>query len=345
MNISVIIPVHNSAQYLDECVESVLQDLHSEDEIILVENGSTDESWEMCKRYAAMYSNIHAVHLDSAGVSGARNKGLSLAKGYWVVFLDSDDIMAPSFLASARKVDPYVDIVLYEYQYLDDSGTNNNHHSDECITVDPVLLRKASLQFGKYKKELKEKTDQDNVTIWSCCAKLIRRGMIMDYHIHFPRKLCLSEDTAFSLQLYCCAKKVCSIPQISFYYRCTPQSATRQRHPRMLENNQYLRGWIYQYIKKSGHYKELEKEISTFLCRKFVEECIYVGESDWSKEDKVKYIKDTASKPYMARAIKKTGYRYLVPGKKKTISYGIIFWLIKRCNYELLFWSSGNKLK
>ncbi len=340
MNISVIIPVHNSALYLEECVESVLQDLNPEDEIILIENGSTDESWKMCKRYGAKYSNIHAVHLDTAGVSEARNKGLALARGYWVVFLDSDDIMAPSFLSSARKVNPDIDIALYEFRYLDNIGEMTKNDIEECITVDPILLRRGALQFGKYKKELKKKTDQDNITIWSCCAKLIRRKMIRENHIHFPKKLCLSEDTAFSLQLYCSAVRVSSINQISFFYRCTPQSATRQRHPRMLENNQYLRRWIYQYIKKTGHYRELEKELSTFLCRKFVEECIYLRESNDSRESKVQYIKDTISEPYMARAIKRAGYKYLVPGKKKTIMYGIIFWMIKRGMYGLLFWGS-----
>ena len=337
MDISVIIPVHNSALYLEECVESVLQGLNPEDEIILIENGSTDESWEMCKNYGAKYSNVFPVHLDTASVSGARNKGLSLARGYWVVFLDSDDIMAPSFLASARKVDPNTDIALYEFQYLDDTREITKYNTAECIPVDPALLRKATLQFGKYKKKLKKKANQDNITIWSCCAKLIRREMIRDNNIHFSTKICLSEDTAFSLQLYCCAEKVCSIPQISFFYRKTPHSATRQRHPKMLENNQYLRRWIYEYIRKSSHYRELDKELSTFICRKFIEECIYIWESDDSMESKVQYIKDAVCEPYLAKAIKNVGYRYLVPGKKKTIKYGIILWFLKRGKYEMLF--------
>ena len=99
MNVSIIIPVHNSEKYLEECVNSVLSGINEDDEIILVENGSSDSSWDMCQNYSSQYTNIKAVSLDTAGVSIARNKGIALADCEWIHFLDSDDVMDPGFLA------------------------------------------------------------------------------------------------------------------------------------------------------------------------------------------------------------------------------------------------------
>ena len=93
MNVSIIIPVHNSEKYLEECVNSVLSGINEDDEIILVENGSSDSSWDMCQNYSSQYPNIKAVSLDTAGVSIARNKGISLADCEWIHFLDSDDVL------------------------------------------------------------------------------------------------------------------------------------------------------------------------------------------------------------------------------------------------------------
>ncbi|MCR5450453.1 MAG: glycosyltransferase, partial [Solobacterium sp.] len=120
MSISVIIPVHNSEKYLKECVESVLQGMKEGDEVILVENGSSDSSWEICCSYSDAYPSVCAVQLETAGVSRARNRGISAAKGDWVVFLDSDDIMDPGFLAAAHGLDIEADIILFDYRFLDE---------------------------------------------------------------------------------------------------------------------------------------------------------------------------------------------------------------------------------
>ena len=120
MSISVIIPVHNSEKYLKECVESVLQGLKEEDEIILVENGSSDGSWEICSSYSDAYPCVRAVQLETAGVSRARHCGISLAKCDWIIFLDSDDILDPGLLPAAHGLDVTADIILCDYRFLDE---------------------------------------------------------------------------------------------------------------------------------------------------------------------------------------------------------------------------------
>ena len=261
MNVSIIIPVHNSEKYLEECVNSVLSGINEDDEIILVENGSSDSSWDMCQNYSSQYTNIKAVSLDTAGVSIARNKGIALADCEWIHFLDSDDVMDPGFLAVAHRIQTDADIVLFQYRFLGEGDGASLGESDplDIRNVDPDLLKRAVLQYAKYQNAVREEAGLDNVTIWSACAKLIRRELVKKNRIHFPEKLCLSEDTAFSLQLYCCAEKVERVEQNAFFYRRTESSASRIIHPKTLVNNQYLRRWIVYYTRKKGCYEELSR--------------------------------------------------------------------------------------
>ena len=92
--VSVIIPVHNMYDYMDKCLESVMQQTLSDIEIILVENASTDRSLEKCHEYAAKDSRIKVLHLDVGDLAHARNNGLKLATAEYVAFLDSDDYVA-----------------------------------------------------------------------------------------------------------------------------------------------------------------------------------------------------------------------------------------------------------
>lgn len=89
--ISVIIPVYNVEEYLEECIESVLKQTYTNYEIILVDDGSTDNSGSICDCYERKYTNIKVIHQKNGGLSAARNLGLKAAEGVYVYFLDSDD--------------------------------------------------------------------------------------------------------------------------------------------------------------------------------------------------------------------------------------------------------------
>ncbi len=337
MSLSIIIPVHNSEEYLRECIESVLPGLQGEDEIILVENGSSDSSWEICCSYKDAYPGVRAVQLETAGVSRARNCGISLAKGDWIIFLDSDDILDPGLLPAAHELDIDADIILCDYCYLDEEYAGNQDFPSDIRSVSPDLLRRAVLQYAKYQTHIRQAANMDYVTIWSCCAKLIRREFLCRNRIHFPEKLCLSEDTVFSLQLYCCAEKVCYIRQNAFFYRRTPSSASRVHHPKLLENNQYLRKWTYRYVRKKGLYGDLKDELSVFLARKLIDECLHLIYSDTDKNFGIQYIRRNASEPFMAWALRRADYRYLIAGKRNCLRHWPVLWALKRKLYRPLF--------
>ena len=91
--ISIIVPVYNVASYLDRCLESLIGQTLKDIDIIIVDDGSTDESYSICERYAASDSRIQLVHKTNGGSSSARNVGLTYVKSDYVAFVDSDDLL------------------------------------------------------------------------------------------------------------------------------------------------------------------------------------------------------------------------------------------------------------
>lgn len=101
--ISVIIPVYNVEKTLKRCVDSVLEQSYANIEIILVDDGSTDRSTEICEQYAEDSSNIRVLHQENSGLSEARNNGVKIAKGEYIIFLDSDDWWESDFISKCMK--------------------------------------------------------------------------------------------------------------------------------------------------------------------------------------------------------------------------------------------------
>ena len=95
--ISVIVPVYNASRYLRRCVESIINQTYQQLEIILIDDGSTDESSSICYEYANKDKRVTVIHKENGGVSSARNMGMDKAKGHYLTFVDSDDCIHPRF--------------------------------------------------------------------------------------------------------------------------------------------------------------------------------------------------------------------------------------------------------
>ena len=96
--ISIIIPVYNAASYLDKCIESILHQKYKDFELLLINDGSTDNSGDICDAFALKDNRISVFHQQNQGVSAARNLGIEQAKGEWLQFIDSDDWIENDFL-------------------------------------------------------------------------------------------------------------------------------------------------------------------------------------------------------------------------------------------------------
>ena len=124
MKLSIIVPIYNVAPYLRKCVDSLLAQDISDYEIILVDDGSPDECPQICDQYAEQYSNIKVIHQVNAGLSAARNSGIKVATGDYIMFVDSDDYLHPNVLGALMdQVERNnLDVLRFRYQNVRESG-------------------------------------------------------------------------------------------------------------------------------------------------------------------------------------------------------------------------------
>lgn len=143
--ISIIVPVYNVELYLDKCIQSILAQSYPNFELLLIDDGSSDGSKEICDKYAKLDSRIRVFHRINGGVSSARNAGLEKAKGDWIAFIDADDWVFPNFLSDfVANLENNVD--LYIQGYVDsnnDKFVKDNRYwvsSDLIVELDDVYL-------------------------------------------------------------------------------------------------------------------------------------------------------------------------------------------------------------
>ena len=101
--ISVIVPVYNVEKFIEKCINSILAQTYKDFELILVDDGSSDKSGEICDSFSAQHPNVHTIHQPNSGVSVARNNGIAAAKGEYIAFVDSDDTVNESYLELLYK--------------------------------------------------------------------------------------------------------------------------------------------------------------------------------------------------------------------------------------------------
>ncbi|MCI9489602.1 MAG: glycosyltransferase family 2 protein [Dorea sp.] len=208
--LTVIVPVYNVEKYLDECISSLLSQTEAFDEIILINDGSTDQSEKICEKYCLEYSCIRLMSQGNRGQGAARNKGIVNATGDYVIFVDSDDYVS---LDMGRKIKEYIhiyetDILYYNasMQYDIPAAEKGMIHSEEL---------------DNYRMTGKEYLYQGFPESYSAsaCLSAYRTQFLKDYHIFFPENTYF-EDNLFSLRTTLEAESVCCIPDKLYIRRC-----------------------------------------------------------------------------------------------------------------------------
>lgn len=218
--ISVIIPVYNVEQYLEKCVESVLNQTFQDIELILVDDGSSDSSSEICDRYQVLYNRVHVIHQPNTGAGIARNRGLEIAEGKYITFVDSDDYLERDILeklyntATVEKSDCVI------------SGSTMIY-SNGSMGLMPVVKGKKMFVDEEIVEVLLDsisappKCKLDSIYGQSVCGKLFKRQIVEDNKIRFvSEREYLSEDTLFNIAFLKYARKVIAVPDVSYHYNC-----------------------------------------------------------------------------------------------------------------------------
>lgn len=186
--ISIVIPVYNAELYIEKCIMCIQNQTYSDFELILVNDGSSDRSEDICMKYKNSDKRIQVFSKENGGVSSARNYGIEKAQGKYVVFVDADDEITATYLEDLQQCK--------EYDYVV-SGVTNRFVNQNGIILNEVSSRmeaKSGYQLSEFDKEF-----FINGFVHTSCGKLYKKSIIDKYHISFP-SVRLSEDTFFNLE-------------------------------------------------------------------------------------------------------------------------------------------------
>ena len=212
--ISVIVPVYNVEDYLERCVESILQQTYAHFELILINDGSTDSSGLICENLASRHENIKVYHIENAGVSNARNTGIKLATGAWVTFIDSDDFVTQDYLATLASAVEGLNVGFVIAPL---------HHIKNGIVTD-LPPHSGKTELWSTEETMKELLMTTRTSFFPV-AKLFKRDLLADEK--FNTNYHLAEDALFLTELL--LKTRCSsvfIDKPIYYYDHREGSAT-----------------------------------------------------------------------------------------------------------------------
>ena len=214
MLLSIIIPIYNSEKFLNDCIDSIyLQKLFEKDfELILIDDGSTDNSFQICEKYQKKHSNILIFQKENGGQSTARNLGLRKAHGKYVMFVDSDD-----------KLSPYTIHKLVEGA----EGTKSEITISSMIVYNATGEIKRYNDFPYYGKTISGKLAiLSGLNFGSSCARLYRRDFLLHNNIEFKPGI-KHEDVLFSVRCAVAALRLTSMEICTYEYRWVEGSTDR----------------------------------------------------------------------------------------------------------------------
>lgn len=227
--VSVIIPVYNTAKYLNKCIESIVHQTIDSLQIILVDDGATDNSPALCDAWAKKDRRIQVIHKQNEGLGFTRNAGLNVAQGKYVSFLDSDDTLDLDTYEKCIRQMEQVDAkaCYFGRRTMRKDGSvymNQNIPNKLVFRGEEVKKEFAKRYFGLLPKEEKEPFIQA-----SACCVLYRRDVIEAGKTRFcSERVYLSEDIFFNLDVCMEADCVCILPEYFYNYTYNATSLTKQ---------------------------------------------------------------------------------------------------------------------
>lgn len=248
MKFSVVVPVYNTERYISDCIESVLKQVYANYELILVDDGSTDNSGTICDEYAIKYNHIRVFHKSNSGQLETRCKGIAEAKGDYIIFLDSDDLLAINALSTIRDkiVEHNCDMLVYRYARFLKTPivVENTDKRPDIIIENKQELHKLFL-FNQFYNSL--------------CIKAIRRNYFNDIDYSKLKDVRHAEDLLQTLSIIKQNPKTVIIDDVLYFYRTNINSITYSTNVEQNVSDLItVRNIVYEYLLKENVFDELE---------------------------------------------------------------------------------------
>ena len=244
VDISIIIPVYNASKYLRECLESAIAQPFETLEIIIINDGSTDDSENIILDYVSKDCRIRYEKQKNLGVSAARNRGLQIARGTWVCFVDADDYVSEDFCSIIMSA-------------LEKTNADILVFSRYIPAEEYIALPKERISIIKGILKLSEHQVYNDILLSSNCSKAYRRTVLKNNDIFFDESLINGEDMAFNLSVIFKAESMAFINSGFYYYRQATYSATKRLQPKILESDYKFQSLLQDYINQMDNPGEL----------------------------------------------------------------------------------------
>ena len=277
-DISIIVPIYNSENYLAQTIESILNQSIDNIEILLVNDGSTDSSLEICNEYANKDNRIRVFDKENAGQGEARNYGMKYAKGRYYMFIDADDLYEKDSCESMlREIEKYkADFVTGNYQIIDNNG---------------VKWSTPAFDVEKYQEMILDPYDHEksfwvmNNTVWN---KIYRAEFLKKNNITFKVPT-PTEDVYFALMCYIKAQKRVYLPKVIYLYRNTPNSTSKNCSMKYFQKYNRSSKALYEGMKEAdgvGFYRYVHAKLNAYIL------CQIIDSEKVTNKDKKQLVKD-----------------------------------------------------
>ena len=280
-SVSIIVPVYNVEKYLEECLDSIINQTYSDLDVILVDDGSTDSSPDICERYAEKDNRIRVIHKNTGGASSARNIGLDYAQGEYVYFMDSDDYLEKDAIdLLVRTAEDKPDIVFFDAHTFADEDYNGKINADSYI-------RKSDYKDGSG-KEITKTLFSNNEFKYSTPLIFVKKSFLHKLQLRFYEGI-IYEDMIFVFEVFVMADYVKHLNKALYHRRMRSGSVmTSKKAYLSYKSARTVYNEIKCFTEKCG--REYEDICLPYLQKRAI--AVINKFDDLNKEDKNKVSKD-----------------------------------------------------
>lgn len=263
VEVSIIIPVYNAERYLRRCLDTIVNQTFKNLEIILINDGSTDNSLNIMNQYKRKHKNIEIINQQNSGQGEARNKGMSIAKGNYITFADADDWLSEDYVE-----------VLYE------TIKNNNADISVCnmiMVMSKTFKEIKSMKFPKSELNGDEAVRdllQDKELKSYPWGKLYKKSIFLENNIIFPARM-FYEDLGIIFQAFYYCSKIALVNEYCYYYFQSEESSTRAPNPKTIHDRIKALTMVKEFLLNKKSMDKYENEYNHFclfhlyiICRK-----------------------------------------------------------------------------
>ena len=331
--VSVVLPIYNVEQYLNKSIKSVVNQSYTNLEIILVDDGSTDSSPEICEKWKSKDSRIKVIHKKNAGLGYARNTGIENSTGEYICFFDSDDFIDSDTIKSAYESasENGADIVLFGYRSVDNKG---NIMQEFLPTPSRNIFEGASVQdyFLPNLIAPNLKTGENFHILMSMCTGLFSTELILStgWRNESERKI-ISEDVYSLLKLYKYVNKVAVIPKDFYNYRVNENSLTHVFRPDRYEKIKVFHQACINVCDQNRYSEEVKERLGYSFFSNVIAALKMIIKSDTTQKIKQQGFLKIVKDPYLHRVLEGQEITHENIGRKTLAN------LIKWRKYKLCY--------